>query len=167
MVKESAMIDEGDKKLLALLQNAGRLPIVELARRANMSETTCLRRVRSLEAAGVITGYRAEIDQDLTGFAVTAFVQVSLDQRVEAATDTFKLAIEREPWVLECYSVAGSFDHLLKVVAPDNKALSRFILKELSTYESVRDFQTVFVLDTVKLDHTVPLSPERRIARPR
>lgn len=155
------MIDPADRKLLELLQREGRLPVVELARRANMSETTCLRRVRSLETAGVITGYRAEIDQDQTGFDVTAFVQVSLDQRVEAATDTFKAAIEREPWVLECYSVAGTFDHLLKIVAPDTKALSRFILKDLARYESVRDFQTVFVLDTVKKDQSLPLSPDR------
>jgi len=150
-----------DRRLLSVLQSEGRIAMVELARRANMSETTCLRRVRSLEAAGIITGYRAEVAREATGFDVTAFVQVSLDQRIEAASDVFKKAIEREPWVLECYSVAGTYDHLLKVLAPDNQALANFVLKRLATYESVRDFQTVFVLDTVKQEAALPLSMDR------
>lgn len=154
-------LDADDRRLLAILQREGRIPIVELARRANLSETTCLRRTRSLEAAGIIEGYRAEIARDATGFSVTAFIQVRLDQRVEAASDAFKEAIAHEPWVLECYSVAGTFDHLMKVVAPDNQALARFILEELARFESVRDFQTVFVLDTVKLNPHLPLSLER------
>lgn len=149
-------LDAQDRRLLTLLQTEGRLSMVELARRANLSETTCLRRVRSLEAAGILTGYRAEIDPVAAGFHVTAFIQVSLDQRVEAASDVFKQAVEREDWVLECYSVAGTYDHLLKVIAPDNQALAQFVLKRLATYESVRDFQTVFVLDTVKCQRVVP-----------
>ena len=152
------MLDREDRRLLTILQVEGRISMVELARRANMSETTCLRRVRSLEAAGVITGYGAEISRAATEFAVSAFIQVSLDQRIEAASDVFKTAIELEPWVLECYSVAGSYDHLLKVVAPDNQALAQFVLKRLATYESVRDFQTVFVLVTVKEERALPLS---------
>lgn len=155
-------LDSDDRKLLAVLQKEGRIPIVELARRTNMSETTCLRRTRSLEAAGIIQGYRADIAREATGFEVTAFIQVSLDQRVEAASDSFKAAISKEDWVLECYSVAGSFDHLMKVVAPDNQALAQFILKQLAKYESVRDFQTVFVLDTVKHETSLPLSGDRR-----
>lgn len=156
------MLDKDDQRLLTILQAEGRISMVELARRANMSETTCLRRVRSLEAAGIITGYRAEIARPATGFTVQAFIQVSLDQRIEAASDVFKQAIEKEPWVLECYSVAGTYDHLLKVVAPDNQALANFVLKRLATYESVRDFQTVFVLDTVKEERSLPLTADRQ-----
>ena len=154
-------VDAEDRRLLRVLQREGRIAMVELARRANMSETTCLRRVRSLEAAGIITGYRAEIARESTGLDVTAFIQVSLDQRIEAASDVFKKSIRDEPWVLECYSVAGSYDHLLKVVATDNQALASFVLKRLATYESVRDFQTVFVLDTVKQETALPLEERR------
>ena len=150
-----------DRRLLTSLQQEGRIPIVELARRANLSETTCLRRIRSLEAAGIITGYRAEIDREATGFAIMAFIQVRLDQRVEASSHVFKQAILREPWVLECHSVAGACDHLLKVVAPDNQTLARFVLDELARYDSIRDFQTLIVLDTVKDSPALPLSPER------
>lgn len=146
-----------DRRILAILQENGRLPMVELARRANLSETTCLRRTRSLEETGIIRGYRAEVDADAAGFGVLAFIQVSIDQRIEAARDVFKQAIEKESWVLECYSLSGPFDHLMKVIAPDNKALAHFILKRLATYESVRDFQTLFVLDTVKENPVIPM----------
>ena len=153
-------LDAEDRRILTELQRNGRIPIVELARKVNQSETTCLRRVRSLEAAGVITGYRAEVAREVTGFTVTAFIQISLDQRVEVASDVFKKAIMKEDWVLECHSVAGAYDHLLKVVAPDNQALSQFVLKRLAIYESVRDFQTVFVLNTVKEERSLPLLVE-------
>lgn len=157
-MEPSAMpLNSADRRILGELQQNGRMPIVELARRTNMSETTCLRHTRSLETAGIIKGYRAEVDIEAAGFGVIAFIQVSLDQRVEAVSDVFKQAINREPWVLECYSLAGAFDHLMKVIAPDNQALGHFILKRLATYESVRDFQTLFVLDTVKMDPTIPM----------
>lgn len=158
MKENTITLDAEDRRILTVLQREGRMPIVELARRVHQSETTCLRRVRSLEAAGVITGYRAEIAREATGFPVTAFIQVSLDQRVEAASDVFKSAVMKEAWVLECHSVAGAYDHLLKVVAPDNLSLSQFVLKRLATYDSVRDFQTVFVLDTVKEEPALPLA---------
>jgi Lrp/AsnC family leucine-responsive transcriptional regulator len=143
-------INADDQRILSLLQTDGRMSTVELARQAHVSETTCLRRTRALEAAGIIRGYRADIDFEAAGFGVMAFIQVTIDQRVEAGSDAFKDAILKENWVLECYSLSGSYDHLMKVIAPDNKALSQFILKRLARYESVRDFQTLFVLDTVK-----------------
>jgi Lrp/AsnC family leucine-responsive transcriptional regulator len=151
-------INEDDKRILTILQRDGRISMVDLAQQANMSETTCLRRTRSLEDAGVITGYRAEVEPESAGFGVTAFIQVRLDQRIEAASDTFKGAINEEPWVLECYSLSGAYDHLMKVIAPDNKALAHFILKRLAKYESVRDFQTLFVLDTVKTGTGIPVT---------
>ena len=143
-------LNRDDQRILSLLQADGRISTVELARQSHVSETTCLRRTRALEAAGIIRGYRADIDFEAAGFGVMAFIQVSLDQRVEAASDAFKNAILKENWVLECYSLSGPYDHLMKVIAPDNKALSQFILKRLAGYHSVRDFQTLFVLDTDK-----------------
>jgi Lrp/AsnC family leucine-responsive transcriptional regulator len=151
-------LNEDDKRILTILQREGRISMVDLARQANLSETTCLRRTRSLEDAGIITGYRADIEPEAAGYGVTAFIQVRLDQRVEAAGDTFKDAVSKESWVLECYSLSGAYDHLMKVIAPDNKALAEFILKRLARYDSVRDFQTLFVLDTVKCGAGIPMT---------
>ena len=84
------MLTEQDKKILIQLQKNGRMPIVELAKETNMSESTCLRRTKGLEEAGVIKGYGAILDAEEAGFGVMAFIQVSINQKNEAAFDKFK-----------------------------------------------------------------------------
>jgi Lrp/AsnC family transcriptional regulator, leucine-responsive regulatory protein len=149
------MITDQDKKILSKLQNNGRMQMVELAKETNMSESTCLRRTKSLEEIGVIKGYAALLDAEAAGFEVTAFVQVSINQNTEAAFDKFKTAVRDHPLIMECYSLSGPYDHLMKVVARSNKELSHFILKTLKTFPEIRDAQTLFVLHQVK--HTIAL----------
>jgi Lrp/AsnC family leucine-responsive transcriptional regulator len=129
--------------------------MVDLAKETHMSESTCLRRSKALEEKGVIKGYSAVLDAEEAGFGVLAFVQVSIDQKNEAAFDKFKLAVIEHPLILECYSLSGAYDHLMKVVARSNKELSRFILKELRSFPEIKEAQTLFVLDQVK--HTTAL----------
>jgi len=152
------MITEQDKKILSTLQEHGRMPMVELAAQTNMSESTCLRRTKSLEEIGIIKGYAALLDAEKAGFDVMAFVQVSINQNTEAAFDSFKKAVRKSPHILECYSLSGPYDHLMKVVARSNKELSHFILKTLKTFPEIRDAQTLFVLHQVK--HTTALPVE-------
>ena len=149
------MLTGQDKEILVQLQENGRMPMVELAKATNMSESTCLRRTKNLEELGVIKGYTAVLDQEEAGFGVTAFVQVSINQNNEAAFDKFKMAVGDHPLILECYSLSGSYDHLMKVVARSNKELSHFILKTLRTFPEIKDAQTLFVLHEVK--HTTAL----------
>ena len=144
------MLTDQDNKILAILQQNGRMPIVELAAKTNMSESTCLRRTKSLEEIGVIKQYAAILDPEKVGFDVLAFVQVSINQNTEAAFDSFKKAVRASPHILECYSLSGPYDHLMKVVARSNKELSHFILKTLKTFPEIRDAQTLFVLHQVK-----------------
>ncbi len=151
------MLSEQDKKILSTLQTQGRLPIVDLAKQTNMSESTCLRRTKALEEKGIIKGYAALLDEEKAGFGVMAYVQVSINQNNEAAFDKFKTAVRKHPLVLECYSLSGQFDHLMKVVARSNKELSHFILKTLRTFPEIRDAQTLFVLDQVKHTNELPV----------
>lgn len=151
------MLTEQDKKIIIALQANGRISMVDLAKQTNMSETTCLRRVRSLEDIGVIKDYTIILDAEKAGFGVTAFVQVSVNQSTEAEFDSFKTAILKNRLVLECYSLSGPYDHLLKIIARDNKELSHFILKTLKTFSGIRDAQTLFVLDEVKHSIALPL----------
>ena len=155
---ENAMFEKQDKKILSQLQSNGRMSMVDLAKEAHMSESTCLRRTKALEEKGVIKGYSAILDAEEAGFGVLAFVQVSIDQKNEAAFDKFKQAVIEHPLILECYSLSGAYDHLMKVVAQSNKALSRFILKELRSFPEIKEAQTLFVLDQVK--HTTALPVE-------
>ena len=156
-MREFIMLTEQDKNVLTQLQENGRVPMVELAKETNMSESTCFRRTKSLEESGVIKGYRAELDAEKAGFGVSAFVQVSINQNNEAAFDKFKKAVYEHPLILECYSLSGPYDHLMKVVARTNKELSHFILKTLSGFPEIRDAHTLFVLDEVKHTHALPL----------
>ncbi len=152
------MMSEQDKRILTQLQQNGRMPIVELAKATHMSESTCLRRTKSLEESGVIKGYSAMLDAEQAGFGVIAFVQVSINQNNEAAFDKFKSTVYEHPLILECYSLSGPYDHLMKVVARTNKELSHFILKTLRTFPEVRDAQTLFVLQEVKHTTALPVS---------
>ena len=131
------MLEKQDKKILSQLQSNGRMSMVDLAKETHMSESTCLRRTKALEEKGVIKGYSAVLDAEEAGFGVLAFVQVSIDQKNEAAFDKFKLAVIEHPLILECYSLSGAYDHLMKVVARSNKELSRFILKELRSFPEI------------------------------
>ena len=149
------MPGEQETKILKALQENGRMPIVELAKATHMSESTCMRKAKSLEESGVIKGYSAILDADKAGFGLTAFVQVNINQSNEAAFDRFKTAVREHPLVLECYSLSGQYDHLMKVVARTNKELSHFILKTLRAFPEVREAQTLFVLQQVK--HTTEL----------
>ena len=152
------MLTEQDKKILAQLQSNGRMSMVELAKTTHMSESTCLRRTKSLEESGVIKGYGAIVDAEEAGFGVTAFVQVSINQQNEAAFDRFKMAVRAHPLILECYSLSGAYDHLMKVVARTNKELSHFILKTLRAFPEVREAQTLFVLQQVKHNRALPVN---------
>lgn len=152
------MLEKQDKNILSQLQSNGRMSMVDLAKETHMSESTCLRRTKALEEKGVIKGYSAVLNAEEAGFGVLAFVQVSIDQKNEAAFDKFKLAVIEHPLILECYSLSGAYDHLMKVVARSNKELSRFILKELRSFPEIKEAQTLFVLDQVK--HTTALPVE-------
>ncbi len=154
---ETTMLEKQDKNILSQLQSNGRMSMVDLAKETHMSESTCLRRTKALEEKGVIKGYSAVLDAEEAGFGVLAFVQVSIDQKNEAAFDKFKLAVIEHPLILECYSLSGAYDHLMKVVARSNKELSRFILKELRSFPEIKEAQTLFVLDQVKHTSALPV----------
>ncbi len=151
------MLSTQDKKILTLLQKNGRMPIVELAKATHMSESTCLRKTKSLEERGIIKDYRAMLNAEEAGFGVVAFVQVSINQNNEAAFDKFKTTVLAHPLILECYSLSGQYDHLMKVVARTNKELSHFILKTLRSFPEIRDAQTLFVLQEVKHTSALPV----------
>src|SRR5262249_82363 len=116
-------LDAIDRNILRELQHDGRITNVELARRVGISAPPCLRRVRSLEEAGYIKGYRALLDEKALGCEVTAFAMVHLASQAEADLQAFEAFVRREPLVRECWMLSGEIDFVLKCVAPN---LSRF-----------------------------------------
>lgn len=150
-------LSTADIKILALLQRAGRLTNVELAERVGMAPSPCLRRLRQLEADGVITGYTAQVNRHALGYGVEALVMVTLDQRAAQGVEALKQAIVALDQVVTCYAVTGEFDLMLRVVATDLEAYGDFTMNHLLTLPGVKDVRSSFVIGTVKDAVIVPL----------
>ncbi|MDB5456504.1 MAG: asnC family transcriptional regulator, partial [Caulobacter sp.] len=143
-------LNRADRKILQILQQDGKLTNVELAERVGLSPSPCLRRVKQLEAAGLITGYVALLDRRGAGLGVLAYVEVGVDRHSEEAAEGFREAVMREPMVVGCYVMTGPYDFLLRVVAPDLDAYADFTMKRLVKMPGVKDIRSSFVLDTLK-----------------
>src|SRR5258708_4715457 len=152
----SARLDAIDRQILRELQEDGRITNVELARRVGISAPPCLRRVRALEEAGYITGYRARLDAGKLGFEVTAFAMVHLSSQAEADLAAFEAFVRTQPLVRECWMLSGEIDFILKCVAPNLTAFQAFVA-ELTGAPAVRNVKTSLVLRNSKNAAMVPL----------
>jgi Lrp/AsnC family transcriptional regulator, leucine-responsive regulatory protein len=151
-------LSRADRKILRVLQAEGRVTNAELAERIGMAPSPCLRRVKALEADGIIEGYAARLNRRAVGFGVLAFVQVHLAQHTDEAIVRFQQAIQRLDEVSECYAVIGDSDYLLRVVARDLDDLGEVVLKRLLRLPGVQDVRSAIVLAVTKDAHPVPIS---------
>jgi DNA-binding Lrp family transcriptional regulator len=156
-----ARLDAIDWKILSELQNEGRITNVELARRVGISAPPCLRRVRALEEAGYIRGYRALLDEKRLGYEVTMFALVHLSSQAEPDLAAFEAFVRAQPLVRECWMLSGEVDFILKCVAPDLKTFQAFVT-ELTGAPHVRNVKTSLSLRMSKDAPNVPT--ERPIA---
>ena len=130
-------LDSVDRKILADLQDNGRMTNVELAARAGISAPPCLRRVRALEDAGVIRGYHADIDGDALGYTVMIFAFVGLTSQAETDLQDFEKMVGDWDMVRECHMLMGETDFLLKIVAYDWDDFQRFLTTKLTPAPNV------------------------------
>ena len=156
-----ARLDDIDRNILHELQDNGRITNVELARRVGISAPPCLRRVRALEEAGYIKGYRALLDEKLLGFEVTVFAMVHLSSQTEADLIAFEEFVRRQPLVRECWMLSGEVDFILKCVAPDMATFQDFVT-HLTAAPHVRNVRTSLVLHNSKYEAAVPLDVRGR-----
>ncbi len=150
-------LDRTDLRMLAFLQQHGRASNLELAEAVSLSTSQCHRRHRRLEQIGVITGYETRLDATQLGLGVTAFVHVSMEKGHMANLRKFTDAIRALPEVLECFSVTGDFDYVLKVMARDLKALSKFLMDTVMALPSVDNVRSSVCLDQIKQTGALPL----------
>jgi DNA-binding Lrp family transcriptional regulator len=156
----SAELDAIDWKILKELQDNGRITNVELARRVGISAPPSLRRVRALEEAGYIKGYRALLDEKLLGYELTVFAMVHLTSQAEADLTAFEAFVRGEPLVRECWMLSGEIDFILKCVAPDLRTFQAFVA-ELTAAPHVRNIKTSLALKNSKDAPMVPLELTR------
>lgn len=143
------ILDEIDLAILDELQREGRMTNVELARRVGISAPPCLRRVRALEEAGVIAGYRALVAPGALGLDVLFFAFVQLESQAEADLAAFEARVADWPAIRECWTLSGETDFLLKCVVADLKAFQAFV-GELTAIPNVRNVRTSLALKTSK-----------------
>ena len=149
-------LDPIDRKILAELQADGRMTNVELAKRVGISAPPCLRRMRTLEEAGYIRGYHADVDSRELGFEVQVFAMVGLRSQAEADLSAFEARCCDWPLVRECHMLNGEVDFVLKCVAPDLSSFQAFLTGELTAADNVASVKTSLVIRTAKDEAGVP-----------
>lgn len=150
-----ARLDAIDRKILKELQDDGRITNVELAHRVGISAPPCLRRVRALEQAGYIKGYRGLLDEKLLGYDVIVFAMVHLASQADADLQAFEAFVRAKPLVRECWMLSGEIDFILKCVAPDLRTFQAFVV-ELTAAPHVRNVKTSLALKMSKDAAAVP-----------
>lgn len=143
-------MEAADARILAALQADGRLTNQDLAERAGLSASPCWRRVKQMEETGVIAGYRAIVDRRKLGLGVLAFVRVKIDSHSETEARRFEDDIQRLDEVVACYSIAGTADFLLQVVAADLDAYADFAMNVIRRLPRIKEMETAIVLKEVK-----------------
>lgn len=149
-------LDPIDRKILAELQADGRMTNVELAKRVGISAPPCLRRVRTLEEAGFIRGYHADVDARELDFEVQVFAMVGLLSQAEADLARFEGMCREWPLVRECHMLNGEVDFVLKCVAPDLSTFQSFLTEKLTSAENVASVKTSLVIRCAKDEPGVP-----------
>ena len=149
-------LDPIDWRILKELQGDGRMTNVALAERVGLSPPPCLRRVRALEEAGLISGYTVLLDETALGFPVQAFVLVGLHSQSEADLRAFENRILGWPFVREAHMLSGENDYVLQCLAPDLGAFHDFVLRELTAAPNVASVKTHLAIKRAKREPGVP-----------
>lgn len=143
-------LDSFDHAILRVLAVEGRISATELARRIGLSKSPAQARMKRLEEAGVIAGYRAQLDWVRIGLAHVAFVEVRLSDTREAALQAFNRAVADVPEIEECHMIASRFDYLLKVRTADIQDYRRVLGEKLSALPHVASTSTYVAMEAVK-----------------
>lgn len=150
-------LDRIDRALLTRLQADARVSNLELAEAVGLSPAQCHRRHRRLEELGLIGGYHTRLVAQRLGLNVVAFIHVGMEKGHIRDLPRFQDLVANLPEVLECYSVTGDFDYVVKVIAPDLKALSDFLMETLMRLPGVSSVRSSVCLDEIKCTSTLPL----------
>ena len=151
-------MDRIDTKLLHLLQREGPKPAAELGEIVGLSPSACHRRIRALEAAGIITGYAARLDPEAIGMGLDVFVDITLTSQSEEALTAFESAVKSFDEILECQLLSGASDYRLRVAARNVADFDRLHRHCLSRLPGVAAMHSAFALRTIKAFEGYPVS---------
>ena len=149
--------DRIDRKILGFLQEHGRASNLDVAKAASLSPAQSHRRHRRLEEQGYIARYETRLNPARLGLSVVAFIHVGMEKGHIRDLKRFTDLIVHLPEILECYSVTGDYDYVIKVIARDLKSLSQFLMDKLMRLPGVNTVRSSVCLDEIKCTSSLPL----------
>lgn len=149
-------MDKTDIGLLKALQEDGRASAQQLSEKVGLSAAPVWRRVKAMEASGVIQGYAAQVDRSKVGLGCM-FAQISLERHSANTVENFERSVRDAPEILECYAVTGDSDFLLKILVESPEAYDRFLHRFLFNMPGIRQTRTIVALREIKHEQRLPL----------
>ena len=159
--KEGA-VDSIDQQILQIVQADGRIAVVDLAERVNLSKTPCVKRLRRLERDGFIRGYRAEIDPRKVALGYLVYVQVKLESTTSGRLRAFNTAVKDVPEILSCHMLSGGYDYLLRVRTSDMESYRVLLGDVISALPGVHQISSYPVMEEVKDEAQLPMGQEHK-----
>lgn len=150
-------MDRIDRRILESLQQHPDISTSELAEKVGLSHTPCWRRLKRLEGDGVIKGRAVLLDARKLGLNVNVFADIRLKQHDEDTLIALELAVSRQPEILECFSVSGESDYILRIVTSSIEAYELFLKKVLLHLPGVAAVNSRFALGCIKLTTALPI----------
>ena len=149
--------DRVDRAIVTRLQSDGRIANVDLADAVSLSPSACLRRVKALEASGVIAGYRAEVSRKRAGLGLTVFIGLKVEGHSQETSQRIEQTLLAIPAVVACYLVSGTSDFLVEAAVPDLASYEQLLLGQILTIPSVVEAQSTFAIRTILSRGPLPL----------
>jgi Lrp/AsnC family leucine-responsive transcriptional regulator len=149
--------DRVDRAIVTRLQADGRIANVDLADAVALSPSACLRRVKALEASGIIAGYHAEVSRARAGLGLTVFIGLKVEGHSQQTSTLIEQALTAIPAIVACYLVSGTDDFLVEAVVPDLAAYEQLLLGQILTIPSVVEARSTFAIRTMLSRGPLPL----------
>lgn len=149
LVMTTTRYDRIDRAILERLQRDGRIANVELAEAVSLSPSSCLRRTKTLEADGLIAGYRAELDRERIGLGLTIFISLRVEQHSRQTSRKIEASLTAIPAVVACHVVSGEADFLVEAVVPSLAWYEQLLLDQILAIGPVNDARSMFAIRTV------------------
>ena len=154
--------DRVDRAIVARLQRDGRIANVDLADAVSLSPSACLRRVKALEASGIIAGYRAEVSRLRAGLGLTVFIGLKVEGHSQETSSRIEQTLLAIPAIVGCYLVSGASDFLVEAAVPDLASYEQLLLGQILAIPSVIEAQSTFAIRTILSRGPLPLDHWRQ-----
>jgi Lrp/AsnC family leucine-responsive transcriptional regulator len=155
---DSLLLDRHSLKILSELQRDARQTVQQISEAVGLSPTPCWKRIKAMEAAGVITGYTVLVDREKVGLNLAVVAEVNLARHSEEQVQRFEAMISASPQVVRCVSATGPADYILTVLVPDIKSYERFLQESIFKLPGVTHVRSSIVLKEIKSEGVLPIA---------